>query len=291
MTIEQRFARVPDYHQLPSYGKVMQAIGWEVVPLKGCQLFVKRLGPVAFAKLQRPARVDLKELIAVQKQYRIVRLYLEPGLSLPLEGITDVGFRPTLTHYAYTKTLIVDLTGSEQRVLASFSKTTSYQMRRSLKLGVEYQAVAFAKLSMEEKEEILALHARWSREKKIAGYDDAFMKAFWQYMKEGTMILARVQGQLHGALFLLIHHRLGMYFYQFTSPEARSGLFIPSGLAYQAIKLSRERRCTLFDLCSAYDERYPKENVSWQGFSQHKARFHPTPIYYPGGFQRTIFPF
>lgn len=291
MNLIERFEIRPDYHQLSSYGLVMKEIGWDVIHLQGCQLFIKKIGPVAFAKLQRPSKVNFVELIERQRQHRILHLHLEPGLKMSLDQLERYGFKTTRTHYAYTKTLIVDLSHQEKEILASFSKTTAYQMRRSRKMGVEYEAIPFRKLTNEGKQEILNLHAQWSREKKIAGYDDAFLKALWKHMREGTMILARVDGQLHGALFLLIHHKLAMYFYQFTSREAREGLYIPSGMAYEAILLAKKQGCDLFDLCSAYDERYSKENLKWKGFSTHKERFHPTAIYYPVAYARDWLPF
>ncbi len=287
-----KFKARPDYHQLISYGKVMETIGWKVVPLTGANLFVKPIGPLSFAKLQRFSQVKIRELLAAQTKYRIVRLHLEPGLNASLAGLQSAGFLPTNTHYAYTKTLIVDLSGSEAEILSSFSKTASYQMRRSLKTKVTYEVIPFAQLDEGLKQEILDLHRQWSREKRIAGYDDPFMRAMWQHMQgEGSMILARLDGQLHGALFFLTHHKVGLYFYQFTSWQARGGLYIPSGLAYQAIKLAKTKKCDIFDLCSAFDERYPKENLSWKGFTTHKEHFHPTSIYYPPAYARTSLSF
>ncbi len=291
MDLVKRFSSIPDYHQLASYARVMEEIGWNAVKVRGGYLFVKPLGPIAFAKFQRPAKIDAEELVRVQKRLRIVRFLLEPGLQTDTRVLNQVGFRVTNAHYAYTKTLLVDLSGSMGQILASLSKTTSYQMRRSLKMGVAYKFIPYAQLSEAQKTEILSLHARWSKEKKVSGYDDTFLRAMWRHMKEGTMILAYEKGILHGALFLLMHHKLGMYFYQFTSEVARKKLYVPSGLAYQAIKLSKEQGCNLFDLCSAYDERYPKENLKWKGFSAHKDRFHPTPVYFPQSYVKHYLPF
>lgn len=289
MNLVTAFARRPDYHQLPSYAKVMQEIGWKVVTLKSGNLFVKQLGPVAFAKLQRANAVDFKELSLVQRRLHMLVLYLEPGLSADLGALNGAGFKSTNTHYAYTKTLIVDLTPELTEVLASFSKTTAYQMRRSLKVGVEYQIVPFQTLSPTQKQATLDLHRAWSSEKHVAGYEDNLLEAIWKHMSEGVMIFARKNGQLHGALFLLMHHKVGMYFYQFSSKQGRHELYVPSGLAYQSIRLAKERGCDIFDLCSAYDERY-KENAKWKGFSKYKERFHPTPVYYPQAYRRLILP-
>lgn len=287
-SLEERFAQRPDYRQLDSYGRVMQKIGWKIIKLKGANLFIRSIGPVAFAKLQRPQNVDLAELVKIQKQHRILGLQLEPGLKMDLSELYAYGFKPTKSHYAYTKSVIFALDGTLAQIMSTFSKTTSYQMRRALKQNVDYEYIPFSNLTATDKAEILKLHQDWSTEKKVMGYDDNFLNAVWEEMSQGTMILARVGGVLHGALFFIAHHHVGMYFYQFTSKRARAGLYIPSGLAFHAIKLAKQVDCDIFDLCSAHDERYPKENLKWRGFTRHKEGYHPTPIYYPQSYARNL---
>lgn len=295
MSLAEDFASRVDYHQLPSYARVMEHIGWDIVPLSSSYLFVRRVGPIAFAKFQHPEVINGKALISLQRKLHIVEIFIEPSLifgTIAQKNLEEAGFKKTGNHHAYTKTLICNIRGSESEVLSSFSKTTSYQMRHSQKMGVQYLVVPFGTLTQEQKREIFALHAGWSKEKKVAGYADSFLEAMWQEMQqEGRMILAYHKKKLEGALFLLTHHRVGMYFYQFSSRQARHALYIPSGMAFVAIQEAKRLGCDIFDLCSAYDERYPEENVAWKGFSTHKEHFHPTPIYYPPAFVKTNIPF
>ena len=276
----------------------MERIHWDVIPISGSYVFVKRLGPLSFAKLQRPENIDIKGFLALQKRLHTAQFFLEPSLSSRVNGkivsdatrdklLMEAGFRQTHDHHAYTKTLVCDISGSEAQILKSFSKTLSYKMRRSLRMDVVYDVVPFVLLTRSDKQHIQDLHASWSKEKKVCGYTDAFLHAMWEEMtKEGTMILARYKDELVGALFLYAHHRVGMYFYQFSSRMGRDKLFVPSGLAYHAIIEARRRGCDVFDLCSAYDERYPNDHRPWLGFTRHKLEFHPTPIYYPPAFVR-----
>jgi hypothetical protein len=294
MDLVSAFSARTDYHQLPSYARVMEGIHWDVIPVSGSYVFVKRVGPISFAKLQRPAAIHIDELVSLQKKLHIAQLFLEPALTYTHEQgilLEKAGFARTNNHHAYTKTYICDISGSESVVLRSFSKTMQYQIRRSLHVGVEYVSVPFAKLTKEEKENICTLHTAWSKERKVLGYPDDFLYALWNgFSNRGEMVLAYKGSELHGVLFLLYNGPIGMYFYQFSSNLGRKSLYIPSGLAYQGIVAARRNGCTIFDLCSCFDERYPTENIKWQGFSEHKLRFHPTPIYYPGAFVRQ-FPF
>lgn len=300
MDLAREFASRPDYHQLPSYARVMESIHWDVTPLSGAYVFSKRLGPISFAKLQRPANIDIPELLKLQKRLHAVQLFIEPGLHSSVNGtvVSDqeriellqaVGFKKTNDHHAYTKTLVCSIAGKERDVLLSFSQTARYHIRKSATMGVEYRTIPFSELTNEVKGDIVRLHKDWSKEKKVMGYTDSFLYAMWEEMThEGTMVLAYKEQVMVGAMFVYTHHRVGMYFYQFSSYEARRHLHVPSGLAFHGIQIARARGCDLFDLCSAYDERYGKEHIQWKGFSEHKEQYHPTPIYYPDAFVRQL---
>ncbi|HSW89305.1 MAG TPA: hypothetical protein VLH19_00330 [Patescibacteria group bacterium] len=286
MDLLSRFVSRPDYHQLPAYARVMERIGWDVIPMNGQYLFVRRIGPISIAKFQRPQSIDFSNLKKLQKRLPLVKTYIDPGLSLDLEILRSNGLKETKNHHAYTKTFICNLHGSEEKILASFSKTLKYQMLRSLRMGVSYKVVAFVNLTEETKTEIVKLHSEWETEKKVSGYPNNFLRILWQEMqKEGSMILAYEGKTLHGALYFLHHHGVAMYFYQYTSQKGRQSLYVPSGLAYQTVKLAKFLGCDILDLCSAYDERFGTENLKWKGFSVHKEHFHPTSVYYPPSFQ------
>src|SRR5258706_13346741 len=113
MDLLELFSNNVDYHQTTAYADVMSRIGWDVIPVGGSFLFVRRAGPVSFAKFQRPNVINLKELVALQKRLHIVQLYLEPGLATDTKELASYGFVPTSTHHAYTKTFVCDISGTE----------------------------------------------------------------------------------------------------------------------------------------------------------------------------------
>lgn len=106
--------------------------------------------------------------------------------------------------------------------------------------------------------------------------------------QKGFFLSAYQSQKLVGGMIVLIHDHVGNYFYTCTTKKGRE-LQVPSGLTYQAIELAKEERCDIFDFCSVYDERYPKQNKRWKGFTEFKRRFMPTDIYFPVTFTRGIF--
>lgn len=302
MDIIKSFQITSDYHQSVNYARLMTMIGWEVVPLRGSYLFLRRVGPISFAKWQRPATVDRPQIAKIAKQLNIVKLYLEPALVTTLETgettsdlgalLLPFGFRETTTHHAYTKTLVIDLRPDIDAVMKGFSQTSRLQIKRSQRLGVTYKKILFSQLDAGVIQQILKLHAMWRQEKQVLGYDDHFLRSLFKaFDYQGEAILAFVEEKLHGVLLLTYHAGVGQYFYQFTSKEGRDKLYLPSGLAYQGMRSAKTRGSVWFDFCSCYDERYKSENLKWRGFSEHKARFHPTPIYYPPAFVLTRLPY
>jgi hypothetical protein len=268
----------------------MEQIGWDVIPVAGEYLFSRRIGPIALAKFQRPQQIHWETVEQMQHKLAIWQLTIEPALSFSFSPKLDWrGWHESNAHYTYTKTAVVDTSGSEQNILGSFSETLRYQMRRSERAGLTYRVIPFGELTAGQKDDILALHQDWHQEKKVMGYPDAFLQSIWKEMvKEGAMVLGYKGRELHAALFWLHHHHVGMYFYQFTSREGRGRFYAPSGLALGAIRLNLAHACDVLDLCSVYDTRYGAENLKWQGFSEHKSRFHPTYIEYPKALSRTL---
>src|SRR5579859_6092758 len=76
------FSEREDYHQSLPYAKVMEATGWTVIPVDGMHLFLKQVGPVCFAKLQRPTVLNIEHLKALKRKLHIVRFYIEPALTI-----------------------------------------------------------------------------------------------------------------------------------------------------------------------------------------------------------------
>jgi lipid II:glycine glycyltransferase (peptidoglycan interpeptide bridge formation enzyme) len=310
MDVLDRFYRREDFHQSLSYAKVMEGIGWYTIPMGGAQIFVRQLGPVSLAKIQRPKCLDLKELGRIRKKLHIAHLIIEPPLkgelidvngrkhsfsfltpqdSLLVEAkLYEAGYKITKDHFAHSKTALIDLANSLDTILAKFPSKTRYNIKISQRIICQYEVTRFADISDVELQEFFDLHTAWSKEKKVMGYTNAFLKVMARsFPQNGWLISARVDGKLAGAMMVIIHDRIGYYFYTCSSIDGRN-LHIPTGLTYQAIKLSKEYGADIFDFCSVYDERYPKEHPRWKGFTTFKERFIPTPIYYPPSFDRWL---
>lgn len=310
MDFLDRFYHREDFHQSTAYAKVMEGIGWSTIPIDGSQIFVRQVGPVSLAKMQRPQRIDLPILAKLRSKVHLVHTIIEPPLTGELTDMRgrkhsfsfltpknqetatqyfkDAGYRVTKEHYAHSKTALIDIQDSLDTVVSKFPSKTRYNIKISQRLLCQYTIQSFEDTSDTQLQEFFDLHTEWSKEKKVMGYSNTFLRVMTRsFDTSGWFISATVEGKLAGLMMVLICDRIGYYFYTFSSIAGRN-LHVPTGLLYQALKLSKEKGADIFDFCSVYDERYPGDHPRWQGFTTFKERFVPTPIYYPPTFDRWL---
>ncbi len=309
MDLVSRFYSREDFHQSLSHAKVMERIGWSSIPIGESRLAVRSLGPVSLAKMQRSHVIDFPKLLSMRKKLKFVQLVIEPAITG--EFVTSTGKVPFSfaskaqsqeavqifsahgffigdIHFAHSKTAILDLTPSLLQIQHNFPSKTRYNVTVSLRKRNVYTITSFSSLSQKNTEAFFTLHDEWSKERKIFGFSNDFLRTvISSFLTEGFVLTCKTDGVLSGVMLVLIHDRIAYYFYTFTSQMGRK-FHVPTGLTYTAIKLAKEQGADIFDFCSMYDERYPKEYPRWKGFSQFKSRFLPIDIYYPPTFVRRI---
>ncbi len=92
-----------------------------------------------------------------------------------------------------------------------------------------------------------------------------------------------------GAL-VLTHGKIAYYMHAFSTPEGRS-LNAPYLLVWEAMLLAKKLKCQILDLEGIWDERFPKRNKKWQGFTHFKKGFGGREVEYPGSFTKYYSPF
>lgn len=296
-----RFQARSDYHQSFSYGRVMERTGWTVLSIGEMSIFVKQIGPVCFAKLQRPCVLSVDMLRLLKRRLSILRLYIEPGLQVEYNDagrkvllsfdpkdqsgyrkqLSKFGLHETNVHHAHSKTAILSLEGD---FCSRFPSKTRYNVRLSQRAGVTYTNTPFSKLTSSDTQQLLLLQHLWSKRKNVLGYPDDFLIHILNFFSsKGQLVRAYVEEELVGSIFVLFNDRVGIYFNACVRGDMKEKQ-IPTGLAYTAMETAKESGCDIFDFCSVYDERYPKDNPKWKGFTTFKQRFNPTPIDYPPSF-------
>jgi lipid II:glycine glycyltransferase (peptidoglycan interpeptide bridge formation enzyme) len=266
---------------------LMENLGWLVLTHQDSQLFIRRLGPICIAKIQRPKSIDLAWLNAMRKKYRILTLYIEPGLTARLDKPLGISVEP----FAHSATSLIDLDKSSKRILAGLSQKTRYNIVHSLKKQqLTIRSTLLNRLSDQQIADLFALRTSWSLSKHVVGYSETLLKAVMEgYQGHAVLHTAYEGNECVGALLVLEHDHVATYYAAFATSSGYSH-FAPTLLTWQAMQTAKKRGCDIFDFGGIYDERYPRMYKKWRGFTKFKEGFHPTVITYPATYLKIGWP-
>lgn len=280
---ENFLSNFPDAHilQTKPWGELKQAFGWKVAHLGvtsadslhsiGAQILIKPLpfglslayiarGPVGLN--QQPDKNPLwKKWLAevdhlCQKQ-RVVFLKIEPDLwrdndeknLSSLKEQVPAGFLSSQQDIQPSRTLMVDLSGDEDDVLARMKQKTRYNVRLASKKGVivkqSQDLTTFYRLmSLTAQRDQFGVHS-------LAYYQ----KAFDLFNSKGAcqIFIAEYQGEPLAAIMVFYHGKRAWYFYGASANEHRDRM--PAYLVqWEAIRWAKAQGCSQYDLWGVPDD-------------------------------------
>jgi len=260
-----------DLHQTSKYACYLQSQNWLVKKIGDTFIFIRKipLTPFSIIKIQRPEKIPLATISQLAKKYRAITTYLEPLTVKQAALAFQHGFRLKKSAFLPTKTIELDLTQSEEKILKQMKKDARYALRR-------------VPLPIHQVTNLAAFHHMW---KKTTGWQRwapslKSLKNLKKSFGNNALFLAAGNPIIAGTIILITNQKV--YYYQaFTSKAGRHSL-AQYHLVWQAIKIAKKRSCKVFDFEGIYDERFP--NKSWLGFSHFKKSFGGKEIEYPGCF-------
>ncbi len=243
-----------DIRQSPNYAKYMKSLGWIVEN----GVFIKKLWFTSLVKAQRFQIINLDFL----KKYHPLLIKLEP-----LKEINISGFKKDTWPMLPTKTVVLDL----KNII--LPKDTKYEIRKASGLKIEESPDTdrFYKL-LEETMKI----GKWSipiRKEVINLYKS--------FQPNNSVILITA----YSGCLLIWDGDTAHYMYAALSKKGRE-----LGAAYftlwEAIKFCQRKKLRFLDLEGIYDERRPKDNKNWQGFTKFKMGWGGKTVEYPGSWTK-----
>jgi peptidoglycan pentaglycine glycine transferase (the first glycine) len=264
----------PDAHVLQTreWGLLKEAFGWRSVRLAsegvGAQLLFRQL-PLGFnvayipkgplypqAELHHEATSFWREVDQLCKSKRVVFLKVEPDAwEEPNSGKGSKqphippGFRLSSQTIQPPRTLLIDLTGDEEQVLARMKQKTRYNIRLALKKGIVVRASA-------------DLEA-FFRLMQVTGGRDSFgvhtlayyRKAYELFHPRGgcELLMAEFNGKPLAGVLAFANGKRAWYFYGASANEHRERM--PTYLLqWEAMRWARGLGCTLYDMWGVPDE-------------------------------------
>lgn len=274
---------VMELQQSPPYAEYIKKLGWTIEQIENTTIFIKHI-PLAgaFAKIQRIETLPpVASVLELFKKHHIRRAVLEAGSHIHekdfQEWCDQMKTHTTVitSPYIPTKTILVDLTPPEETIFQQFSEAKRRAVRRAQK----------NELLVRESSNIQELIAIKNRSAGFLGFITTHgVKQLWEVfspLDKATCVLAYTnKQQLIGGILLIFWEDIAYYWIAGANKVGKK-LFAPTILAWEAMKIAKKRGAKQFDFVGVWDERFPKENKEWLGFTKFKEGFGGTTLYYP----------
>jgi len=253
----------PNAHLLQTgeWGELKSGFGWEPVRIvngeEGVQILFRKL-PLGFTIGYIPKPVISNQSISEQfweeidemcRRHRAIFLKLEPDswnfeitLYLPSFILSKHNIQPP-------RTMIIDLSGNEEEILARMKQKTRYNIRLAMKKGVTVRAwddvESFHKMML----------VTGDRDRFGVHSLEYYRCAYELFHPTGMceLLVAEYEGRPLAALMVLARGRRAWYFYGASTDEERNRM--PTYLLqWEAMKWAKARGCEEYDLWGVPDE-------------------------------------
>ncbi len=270
----------PNTHLLQStrWGELKAAFGWEVVRLSsrnpdipgepgiqapalmGAQILFRRL-PLGFAIGYIPRgpvgagwEALLPEIDSLCRERRAVLLKVEPDVfeddaERQLHESVLSSFQPSPQTIQPRRTLIVDLDGDDEDILARMKQKTRYNIRLAQRKGIVVRPSGDIALFNE------LIKVTGERDRFGVHSREYYQKAYDLFYPSGEceLLIAEFDGQPLAALMVFARGQRAWYFYGASSEVHRERM--PTYLLqWEAMRWGRQHGCTEYDLWGVPDE-------------------------------------
>jgi lipid II:glycine glycyltransferase (peptidoglycan interpeptide bridge formation enzyme) len=209
-----------------------------------------------------------KEILIDAKRSKALSLYCSPSYSFS----TLHSQLSTSHRIVYPEaTRILDLTLTEDELLAQMKPKGRYNIRLAEKHGVRVEASqdihAYATLATDT-----------ARRDGFRGHSEAFYSHFLHDLPGSFLLLASTGETPIAGLLGLVWGTQGIYYYG-ASSNAHRELMAPYLLQWEAMKYCRAHGCTTYDLFGIAPEGMTDH--PWSGVSEFKGKFGGSVVTYP----------
>jgi hypothetical protein len=271
-----------DLRQTPEYANYLVKNGWLVETLDQQFVYLKKLPilPLTVLKVLRNTKIINQESIQkLRQKYHVIFQTIEPfQIQKPKAGrIYFVRNKQPNPPVLQTKTLWLDLNQSEQALIANLQPKTRYNLKQSLRSDLNVRIIHGDKIGQIE---LMEFYKLWSQNKP---YNWLFKPSFPELQSlihsfgpKCFMVMVNGQNQKLGsviAVCLILNSPNMAFYWHNTSTAEGKKIFAPTLCLWQAILHCQHLGLKVFDFEGLWDERYPKLNKGWKGFTRFKLGF------------------
>ncbi|NWF70917.1 MAG: peptidoglycan bridge formation glycyltransferase FemA/FemB family protein [Chloroflexi bacterium] len=182
------------------------------------------------------------------RQQRAAFLKWEPGIYTPAETPPKplaLGFRPGAQTIQPPRTILIDIAGTEDALLARMNQGTRRKIRQALKNGVRYAQGTRADMTRFN----AMMQATGARNIFGVHAPDYYEKAYDLFVAAGdaALLLAEHEGDTLAGIMVFAKGRTAWYLYG-ASADVKRNLMASYGVQWAGIQWARARGCLRYDL-------------------------------------------
>jgi len=294
-------------HPLQSYewGQFREKTGIKVIRENSIQLTIHKIPKTPwtigyFPKGDLPDKKMLETLRNIGKREKCIFIQIEPNIkkisNLKFQ-ISNLGLKPS-AHPLFTKyTFQLDLTKSEEELLANMHPKTRYNIRVAQKHGVQ----VIEDNSDKAFKEYLRLTQETTKRQAFYAHTQRYHELMWQTLKRETknkklttdeltahLLLAKYKNKTLAAWVLFIFKDTLYYPYGASSTENKETM-ASNLIMWEAIKYGKKLGLKKFDMWGALGNE-PDKNNPWFGFHRFKQGYGPELVEFIGSYDLVINP-
>jgi peptidoglycan pentaglycine glycine transferase (the first glycine) len=248
---KRRWGWTPRYLLSPQQDAAALVLRRTLSPLKLNLLYVPKGPALDYANAATVDRV-LSDLIDLARRDRAIFIKIDPDLPAADGSILrDRGWRFSAEQIQFRNTMLIDLSPSEDQLLAAMKPKTRYNVRLAEKKGVIIRSG-----DLNDLDALYALYAETAqRDGFIIRPIDYYRDAWGSFIQSGLArpLLAEVDGEVVAGLILFHFADRAWYMYGMSRNVQREKM--PNYLLqWAAMRQAKAWGCTTYDLWGAPDE-------------------------------------
>ena len=263
---------------------------------KGFQLTIHHIPNTPWSigylpKSHLPQKEVIEELKRIGRENNCVFVQIEPNV----EQITNFGLRPSLRPLFTKYNFLIDLTKSEEELLAQMNPKTRYNIRVAERHGVLVEE----RQDDEAFEEYLKLYFATTKKQNYYGHTPKYHRLLWETLQSDDEKVANdklsvrlliAYYQKHPlAAWMLLKLNDTLYYPYGGSSEEHKNVMASNLIAWEAMKLGKKLGCKTLDMWGALGPNASPRNP-WYGFHRFKQGYGGRLVEYVGSFDLVLNP-
>ncbi len=204
------------------------------------------------SKAQNPKQILeilLQKLKEITKQEKADFIRISPIWKRTAENekyFKDLGFKTGPLHYHPESSWKLDISGSEDEILARMRKTTRYLIRQAQN---NKDVEILKSTNVKDVETFYSIHQEVVRAQKFVPFSMEYLtKEFSAFLGDNniSLFLARYKGEIIAGSFEIFWSEIGFYHHAGLMPKYKK-LPVSYLLQWEAIKEAKKRGCKIYD--------------------------------------------